>query len=378
MNRIHTIPILLARLMIPVALVVTASVTLWQDLAQPTPISVLCAAGFCREDQVKSAVSYTNLDQVNPYKWAAYAESLDTAGNTAGAAKAMKRALALGPAIAPIHMRAFNFHLIHEHSAEVLKLGRRILELTPAYNGLIFADFVGTPTAQILRDAIPPQSMADYLVWAQGARPTPELLEIWSWMRKNQLADVTSACGISATLWRRGEYEAAARLWAAWLPADRRQGYLQSNFLSNPRFRVPFKTPLDWAMDSPGRLETLQNDGLSISFPGTENLAYSNVSQMSFVYPGSYEFSAVVEGIGITTNEGPFFHLFDAEHPGKLNVVTEQLRGTVARRTVEVRFRVGPETKALLTQLERRTSEKLDGKIAGTLRIYEVSLRRID
>ncbi|QOY85111.1 tetratricopeptide repeat protein [Paludibaculum fermentans] len=321
-------------------------------------------------------MSYTALDPANPYKWAAYAESLDSSGDTGGASKAFDRALALGPAIAPVHMRAFNFHLIHEHSGQVLALGHRILELTTAYNDLIFADFIGTPTLDILRIGIPPQSVPAYLAWAQGARPTRELLEIWRWMRERGLTGASSASSLTTTLCRRGEYAAAARLWADWLPAQRRAGYLEGNFLSNPRFAEPFKTPLDWSLDSAGGLESLQKEGLIVAFPGTDNLAYRNVRQLSYVIPGRYIFSAVIEGVGITTNEGPFFHVFDADHPDRFGVATEQVRGTSARRTVEVRFVIPPETRAVVTQLERNVSDRLDNKIAGTLKVYEVSLRK--
>lgn len=321
-------------------------------------------------------MSYTALDPANPYKWASYAESLDSSGDVQGASRAFERALALGPAIAPVQMRALNFHLIHEHSAEVLALGNRILQLTPAYNDLIFSDYVGTAIGEILRKGVPPQAMPAYLAWAEVTLPTADLVQIWSWMRDKKLTDADSASSLTTALCRRREYEVAARLWAAWLPAERRNGYLQSNFLSNPTFALPFKTPLDWTADSSSGMESLHKDGLTITFPGTVNLAYNNVRQLSYVMPGPYLFTAVVEGIGITTNEGPFFHLFDADHPGEFGVVTEQIRGTTQRKTVEVRFVVRPETKALVTQLERKISEKLDNKIAGTLRVYEVTLQR--
>ncbi|MGJ5813095.1 hypothetical protein [Paludibaculum fermentans] len=378
MNQSITSRLFSVRLIVPLVLVVTAFVTLLESTSKLPLISALCAAGFCREDQASSDLSYTALDPANPYKWAAYAESLDSAGDTQGATTAFERSLALGPSIAPVHMRAFTFHLTHEHSAEVLTLGHRILELTPAYNELIFSYFADRPMAEILRKGIPHQTAVDYLAWAAGNRTTVELLEIWTWMRENRLTDVKSACGISTALCRRGEYEAAARLWSAWLPSERREGYLHSNFLSNPHFGPPYKTPLDWTLDSPSGMESLRKDGLSVAFPGTENMAYNNVRQLSFVSPGSYIFTAVVEGIGITTNEGPFFHLFDADHPGKFGVATEQIRGNQPRHEVEVQFVVRPEIRALVTQLERRISDKFDNKIAGTLRVYQVSLRRVD
>lgn len=359
-------------------LVVTASVTLLQDFGKSSPIAVLCSAGLCREDQANSNLSYIPMNPANPYKWAAYAESLDSSGDVTGASRAFERALALGPSIAPVQMRAFNFHLIHEHPAEVLALGNRILQLTPAYNELIFSDYIGTDTGEILRKGVPSQSLPAYLAWAEGALPTTGLLEIWSWMRERKLTDASSASGLTTALCRRREYSTAARLWAEWLPAERRAGYTLSNFLSNPTFAIPFKTPLDWTMDSPSGMEGLHKDGLTVTFPGTVNLAYNNVRQLSAVMPGPYVFTAIVEGIGITTNEGPFFHLFDADHHGEFTVATEQIRGTTKRKTVEVRFVVRPETKALVTQLERRISEKLDNKIAGTLKVYEVTLRRAD
>ncbi|MBN9660784.1 MAG: hypothetical protein J0H49_21510 [Acidobacteria bacterium] len=359
-------------------LVITASVTLLQDFGEPSPNSAPCRFGFCRSDQVNSELSYTAMDPANPYKWAAYAESLDNSGDVRAAEKAFDRALALGPAIAPVQMRALNFHLIHEHTAEVLALGKRILQLTPAYNELIFSDYFGVDMGEILRKGIPPQTLPAYLTWAEGTLPTADLVKIWAWMSERKLTDENSASGLTTALCRRREYSTAAHLWAAWLPLERRAGYLQSNFLSNPNFAVPFKTPLDWTLDSPGGLETIHKDGLTVTFPGTANLAYNNVRQLSYVIPGAYLFTAVVEGLGITTNEGPFFHLFDADHPGGFGISTEQIHGTTQRRTIEVRFVVRPETRALVTQLERKISEKLDNKIAGTLKIHEVTLRKID
>ncbi|WP_321476833.1 hypothetical protein [uncultured Paludibaculum sp.] len=275
-------------------------------------------------------------------------------------------------------MRAFNFHLIHEHSDRMLSLGRGILDLTPAYNGLIFSDYIGNPVAQILQHGIPPPTVPAYLTWALRRRPTPELLEVWRWMVQNRQTDAPGAASLTTELCHREEYGTAAQLWAAWLGSDRGD-YLKKDFLYNTRFaREPLKTPLDWAIYPVNGVETNRADGLAITFSGNANLAYRNVRQMSAVRPGTYIFTAVVEATEITTNEGPYFHLFDPAKKGGIDLVTDKIRGTLPRTKMEERFTVGPGTEAIVTQLERSPSDRVDSKIAGTLRIHEISLRRVE
>lgn len=376
----HHFPIwpILVRLIIPVLLVVAVALTLMTDLGSPPLIWGLCQAGFCREDQSSLNLSYIRLDAANCYKWADYAEFLDAGGKTEQARHAFDRALILGPAIAPVLMRALNFHLAHGDSNEVLKLGRRILELTPQYNELIFTDITGSSVSDITQHGIPPVAAKAWLAWVQIHRSVPEVLEVWNWMQNSNLADSISAASLTTALCNRKQYQIAATLWADWLhQIEAQEYYFVKNLISNPRFsHPPYKSPLDWGLETRAGVEAVQKSGLDIIFAGVENVSYANVRQLSFVSPGAYVFSADVEGVGITTSEGPFFHLFDPDHPGKLGVFTEQIRGTVPRRTVVVRFTVLPGTSAVVTQLERRPSEKLDNKIAGRLHIYEVTLRR--
>lgn len=378
MNPSPRSPHISVRLIVPAILVVTASVTLWQDLVKPAPNSVLCSLGFCREDQSNPGLSYTHLDEANPYKWADYAESLDAKGDTDGAARAFQHALDLGPAIAPIHMRVFNFHLIHEHFDQELTLAYQILTLTPAYNQLIFSDLIGIPVEQIIQMGIPPDTMPAYLAWAVPRRPTPELLTIWDWMVKNRMTDAANVGALTSSLCRRQEYAAAVRIFTAWLGPNP-AGYRNSNYLFNSRFESdPLKTPFDWQISPLKGVETNRKDGLNLVFDGTVNMRFSNVRQLTVTTPGTYVFNADVEAAEITTNEGVYFHVYDPDSRDTVDLFTDKIRGTLSRTTIEERFTVPRATSALVVQLERQPSDRVDSKIAGTFRIHEMSLRRVD
>lgn len=378
MNPIRNSTPVSVRLIVPAILVITASLGIWQDLDKPVSNSVLCGAGFCREDQATTGLSYTRLDEGNPYKWADFAEALDAKGDTNGAEKAFQRALELGPAIAPVWMRAFNFHLIHDDSERLLSLGHEILTLTPAYNQLIFTDLVGIPVADILKQAIPPDTVPAYFAWSLPRRPTSEILTTWEWMVANKQTDEKSAAALTASLCARTEYATAARLWIAFLGPDA-GGYGKDNLLFNPRFaREPLRTPFDWQISPVKEVETARNDGLVITFPGTVNLTYRNVRQLTPVRTGAYRFTADVEADGITTNEGLYFHIYDPDSRDSVDVYTDKLRGTVPRTTVEQRFFVPPGAGAVVIQLERQPSDRVDSKIAGTFRIHEMTLRRVE
>ena len=110
-------------------------------------------------------------------------------------------------------------------------------------------------------------------------------------------------------------YLPAAQAWASWAERD------HSDRLFNRRFASPPKpVPLDWNFGNGAEFEL--RDGLHIHFNGTEPGRIAAVSQMTPVTPGLYRFSAVVSSTDITTDQGPFFRIFDAGNPQRLDVQT--------------------------------------------------------
>jgi hypothetical protein len=98
------------------------------------------------------------------------------------------------------------------------------------------------------------------------------------------------------------------------------------------------------------------------------------VRQFSVVPPGRYRLSAEVSSDNLTTDQGPFFRIFDPANPGRLNVESAPIQGTVMRTWIGVEFTVTRGTEALAVELERRPSQNFDNRISGTLHIHQVSL----
>jgi hypothetical protein len=53
------------------------------------------------------------------------------------------------------------------------------------------------------------------------------------------------------------------------------------------------------------------------------------VRQFTVAAPGRYRFSAEVASVNLTTDQCPFFRIFDPANPGRLNVETGAIGGTV-------------------------------------------------
>jgi hypothetical protein len=111
-----------------------------------------------------------------------------------------------------------------------------------------------------------------------------------------------------------------------------------------------------------------------VRFLGTENVAFSGVRQFTVVPPGRYRFSAEVSSDSLTTDQGPFFRVFDPANPGRLNVESAPILGTVGKSWITAEFTVRRGTEALAVELERRPSQNFDNRIAGTLHLHQVSL----
>jgi hypothetical protein len=193
-------------------------------------------------------------------------------------------------------------------------------------------------------------------------------------MKQNQLLDRKIAAEFAWAFWQRKAFATAQESWADWLGPSR-DGYLHPERLANVRFRdAPDGSPFDWRLEPTAGVEIRQDDGLEIHFDGTENVEFSNVSQFATVNSGRYRFSAEIKAEDVTTDQGPFFHIFDPVDPNRLSVKTSPVKGTVARSWVTLEVPVPPGTPALQVRIERTRSQKFDNKIDGTLRVYQASL----
>ena len=380
------------KLCLSIILMISAGLSLALDFAAPSSDWVCCRFGFCRTDQLHAASSYKpeqpapsalrlalRLDPANPYRWAEYGIALDERGDYLGAQPFFSRATELGSNTPPVLMVAANHYLLANQPGRALALGRRVLSLTADFDDLLFATYsqLGRPPQDFLGTAIPAarRPAAAWLRWLIPRAPEPDLLATWHWLRERGFADDAVTASLAQELCRRCACRHGVQLWAEWL-GPQRGDYLRPELLFNRRFNaLPRPSPFDWTIEPAPSVEISRQDGLQLTFDGTENLSYRGPRQMAALAPGLYRFSAVVESKALTTNRGLGFHIYDSMVPSRLNAATQIVSGTTPRHTVEVVFKVTAPDCGVIVQLERHPSEKFDNKIAGSFTIHEVSLR---
>jgi hypothetical protein len=377
------------RFLFPLASLIIAIFSLAMDRARPAPASFACLHGGCGPDQILAGLDTSGdaqaaiaallvEDPANPAVWATYGEFLSARGQTGKAAEALDQALALGPGISPTLMRAANFDFTHDRSDQGLHLATRILSQTSAYDEIVFSYLQSThaPILGLFSRVIPttPRVAHSWLGWIRAHGSTQDIVDTWSWMLQNHFVDEKSATDVASSLWEHKDYRRSQQIWADWLGA-KRGNYLHPQRLANRRFeQAPNQSPFDWKLEPPPSIQLVRQDGLEVFFSGKENVTSLGLRQFATAEAGRYRFSAEVKADGLTTDEGPYWGIADAENPARLNVETQALRGSSERSRMNLDFTVPAATQILDIRLLRRSSLRFDNAIAGTLHIYEVSL----
>ena len=378
--------------MIALASLLIVLLSIFQDLSPSAPGSRLCLNGGCRFDQIYAGLDAATTsaedirilvltDPANPLAWCTYAEVLSFRGETNQAAAAIDHAISLGPGMTPVWMRAANFDFTHGRRERGFIDTAHILSQAPGFDEILFSYLTssGSPVSQLLGNAVPvlARSARAWLVWLSAHGSESDLETTWSWMRENRLADEKSAIELTRTLWERKAYRTAQQIWVEWL-GEQRGDYLQPQRIANRRFATaPTASPFDWRFDAVPSVEIERKNGLEVRFLGEGNVEFAHLHQFTAVSPGRYRFSAEMEAEGITTDERPFWRIIGVGGLSRLAVETPRIEGSVPRSWVSVEFNVPEGTEALDIQLRRKPSLRFDNKIAGILRIYEVSLQAV-
>ncbi len=372
--------------------VIITAISITFDFTRPSPDSPACRYGLCRYDQVFAAIdtqgvntrtvgALLNLDPSNPLVWSTYAETLSAAGRTQEAASIFDQSVSLGPGMSPVLMRRANFDFAHGRLTDGFRMTNAILKQTDAFDQVLFSYLTlsGQPVSALAGVAVPALSRpaASWLSWLRTSGSDKDLGELSSWMLGNHLLDQKSASDLAWALWQRKEFTASQKFWSDWR-GNPKADDLHSERLADVRFQqAPGESPFDWTVTPVAGVEINRKDGLEIQFSGSSNLTFSNVRQFTTASGGRYRFSAVISADDISTDQGPFFHIYDLLNPRLLNVTTEQIRGNVARSSISLDVPVPPGIHALGIQIDRIPSQKFDNKISGKLHVYEVSLKPV-
>lgn len=367
----------------------------WSRLADLPADHVFCRTGFC-----EPGPPTITSEPLNPFGWSDLAENKAAAGDIAGARADFARSVLLGPNIAPVLMRFVNFEVANGEVERTVPTLRHILELTAAYDNVIFRYLVRSrlPLDRILTDVIPDpgkgsaevaaaraKAIAAHAALPEGdARPRGEAARGWvAYLIADRHPDAPKGYrelagrgGITPELrnqWIeylvavRKEYQIALDAWAE---AHAEEGYPARNRIFNPRFeRARPSGRMDWAISRHDHATARAGGGLTVTFDGKDNLAYGHVSQQTFLQAGRWRFEAVAEADGLTTDQRPFFRIADVADARRLDVSTP-----MAPERMAVEFPVPAGGSWVSITLQRRQSEKFDNKIAGTLRLKEVRL----
>ena len=350
----------------------------WDDLVRDEAFRQLWLG---EEEDVRAAISgfeeLVRRNPASPFRWCDLAEALLETGATERARPCIARAVELGPRLAPVLVRAGNFHFRLGETERALRYHAQVLGLTGDYDALIFGTYsrMSAGIDAVLTDGIPPHRRAAeaYLRHLMREKKLSEADRTWGWMARHSLCDSRTGSEYAGLLLGEGAYLAAAQAWASTNTAAD-PSYRRTNFVFNGDFELEPTGPLDWRITpfdgaEAARDSTVAYSGrssLRIHFDGTANVPFNHVSQRVIVDPGTYRFAAEVRTEGITTDQGLEFWVFDAKSSNRLMIRTEGLIGTIPWTKVEKQFTVPSATRLLEVTMARRASEKFDNKINGT------------
>ncbi|MEQ1909702.1 MAG: hypothetical protein ABMA15_12815 [Vicinamibacterales bacterium] len=377
------------RLLFPLMAFAAAAVSITVELQSPAPDSTVCLYGGCRFEQMTATLQQTGAtpaglgallreDPSNPHTWATFGEYLVGIGDSSRAEEAFAQALAAGSGLAPVLMRVANFDFAHERSSQGLQLVPRILEQTSDFDEILFSyiERAGLNAADVVGTTIPasPRVARSWLAWTRERSSTSEVLTTWSWMQREKLTDEKAANETTNALWQRKAYLEARQVWEEFV-APAVTSSQRTNLLTNARFETEPTTPLfDWDLSPRPGVSYTRGDGLDVRFLGDVNVADVGVRQRVVVSPGVYRFTAELSAENLTTDQGVYFEIADAEDSSRLHRESPIVERTMPRTTVAVYVPVTEETRVLQVQLRRTPSLRFDNKVAGVLRVHRVEL----
>ena len=133
---------------------------------------------------------------------------------------------------------------------------------------------------------------------------------------------------------------------------------------------------MDWKLERSTGVVIKRDDGLDIQFQGTENVTRVGLSQRVAILPGRYRLAAHLLAEDITTDEGVYWQVYDAENSIRLSVTGKPIRGTLDKSWMYLDFTAPRGTRAVEVAMYRRPSLRFDNKLGGRLHLFEVSLTR--
>lgn len=330
-------------------------------------------------------------EPADPARWTDLGDAMARAGRTDQAKYCYARALALAPDIPPVDLKVAGFFAATGARDKELELTSRVLATSAESDSQVFTLYEKEKIGlqEVLARGIPPTARAARALLRRQMLPgtASNAAAVWDWTLLHGLADDATARDYVNFLYHNHAYETAAEAWTRYR-GNQGGGFLQANWIANGDFETePAGIPYDWDCNDSGKDVTATVDrktahtgsrSLQLHFAGRANVAYHQCAETAFLLPGHYRFTAWIRTEGITGDQGIGFRLFDAEKPTRLDLRTEQVKGTTDWKPVSITFEAPQTTRLLTVQVARERSTRLDGDITGTVWIDTVTLSRTE
>jgi tetratricopeptide (TPR) repeat protein len=370
-------------------------------LSDPKAESWFCRFGICNMNAYLFPDNPDNVSQTyllesvrrypgSPDRWAALGKALWRSGEIERARQSLSNAVALGPNRQGTLFTLADFYHSLGEDGPALEQTSRALQGTKELDQAFFNWFKQNkiPLTKVVSHGLPPDARVfqNYIRYLANSKDADAAEQVWTVAIARGYADDKLAREYVEFLAGQNRFDSAARAWAAYL-GDRKDGYLESNWLFNGDFESEMHSDffLDWAAWGGGGVAVARDPevkhtgaySLRMRFDGTQNVTDAHVGQRAVVAPGRYRFEAYLKTQELTTDQGLSLHIFDATSASHADVRTEPLLGTHDWTKVDVNICVPPQTKTLQVRVVRRPSQKFDNLIKGTLWLDSVHLTKV-
>ena len=323
---------------------------------------------------------------MEPTVWTGLADTYMQTGDFAKAEAALRTALQVFPQGSAIAWRLANSLVLAGRTPEALPLLQVVARSDPSQARAVYA--LGWKLLEskelVLRDVVPKEldARAGYLPFLLDLRRQDVTSNIWQELRRGQHPD-TAALGsrLVETLLATSREEEASRVWHDVLDytggaAARPDGVL----MTNGDFEYDLSgVGLDWHLQKDPRwIFTLDNfaacsrsRSLMISFDGKSNPGFDALWQMVVVEPNrDYQLRACIRTDNVASDSG-FQFVVGSSVPAQetFTVVGPAHLGSETWVEDTLRFRTGPNTRAVRVWLHRETSRKLYGQLSGKVSV---------
>ena len=314
-------------------------------------------------------------------QWSTLGEVLIKTGQSEKGRYCYLRAGQLAPRSAETDLAIANYYLYVRDPRSALPYLGKILDHTDLYDDTIFYDLDSSKLnfdEMVANGGISgSRSGRSYFLRLLSRGDLENSRRAWAWMKRyspdNQLANEYVNFLVT-----KGRPEEARSVWANQL-GESDPGEGKGPLVSNGGFeKEPSGVFFDWRVPprahvTVSRDEKVYHSGresLRIDFDGGENMDYNGVSERVFLQPGMYRLEAFARAKDITTDEGVALRV--------LNVETAKVIGTKDWSPLTATFTVPAPAKIVEIQIVRHSSLRFDSKIAGSMWIDDVSLRRLN